>query len=80
MFTAFIVTLGLLVYAWILYPAGMLWRGRRGVAARSAPPAVRAGEWPSVSILFSAHNEEAVILKRLENLAALDYPPDKIQI
>jgi cellulose synthase/poly-beta-1,6-N-acetylglucosamine synthase-like glycosyltransferase len=77
MFTAFIVTLVLLVYAWILYPVGMLWRGRGAVCSRQS--AVGA-DLPHVAILFSAHNEEAVILKRLENLAALDYPPDKIQI
>jgi cellulose synthase/poly-beta-1,6-N-acetylglucosamine synthase-like glycosyltransferase len=33
-----------------------------------------------VAILFSAHNEAAVILKRLENLAQLDYPADRLQV
>ena len=35
---------------------------------------------PPVAILFSAHNEEAVIQERLENLDRLDYPAEKIQV
>ncbi len=80
MFTALIIILSLLLYAWLVYPVVMLWLGRRRVAAHSAPPTGREGELPSVAILFSAHNEAAVILKRLENLAQLDYPADKLQV
>ncbi|HHL40760.1 MAG TPA: glycosyltransferase family 2 protein [Deltaproteobacteria bacterium] len=35
---------------------------------------------PSVSILVSAYNEEDVIAKRIENLLALDYPADRLEI
>jgi len=35
---------------------------------------------PSVSILVPAHNEEAAIDKKLENLATADYPKQKIEI
>jgi cellulose synthase/poly-beta-1,6-N-acetylglucosamine synthase-like glycosyltransferase len=35
---------------------------------------------PTVSIVVAAHDEEAVIVRRLENLLALDYPAAKLEI
>jgi cellulose synthase/poly-beta-1,6-N-acetylglucosamine synthase-like glycosyltransferase len=35
---------------------------------------------PSVSVIVAAHDEEAVIERRLANLLALDYPPDLLEI
>jgi cellulose synthase/poly-beta-1,6-N-acetylglucosamine synthase-like glycosyltransferase len=35
---------------------------------------------PAVSLIVAAHNEEDVIERRLENLLALDYPPDKLEL
>jgi cellulose synthase/poly-beta-1,6-N-acetylglucosamine synthase-like glycosyltransferase len=35
---------------------------------------------PTVSLIVAAHNEEAVIGRRFENLRALDYPADKLEI
>jgi cellulose synthase/poly-beta-1,6-N-acetylglucosamine synthase-like glycosyltransferase len=35
---------------------------------------------PSISVVIAARNEAAVIGGRLANLAALDYPPDKLQV
>ena len=35
---------------------------------------------PTVSLIVPAHDEEAVIERRLENLLALDYAPDKLEI
>ena len=75
-----ILVMGMLVYGWIVYPAMLLLSGEGRVAERSAPPTVGDGDVPSIAIIFSAHNEESVILKRLENLAALDYPSDHIQV
>ncbi|HEX2560225.1 glycosyltransferase family 2 protein [Phenylobacterium sp.] len=37
-------------------------------------------EWPSVTVLVPAHNEERVIAGCLEHLLALDYPADKLTI
>jgi cellulose synthase/poly-beta-1,6-N-acetylglucosamine synthase-like glycosyltransferase len=50
-------------------------------AARLVPKPVRRQEWtPSVSVVVAAHDEEAVIGRRIENLLALDYPADRIEI
>jgi glycosyltransferase involved in cell wall biosynthesis len=35
---------------------------------------------PSISVVIAARNEAAAIGARLANLAALDYPPDKLQV
>ena len=35
---------------------------------------------PTVSVVIPAHNEETVIGRRIENLLALDYPPDLFTI
>jgi cellulose synthase/poly-beta-1,6-N-acetylglucosamine synthase-like glycosyltransferase len=35
---------------------------------------------PTVAIIVAAYNEESVIERRLENLRALDYPTDKVEI
>ena len=36
--------------------------------------------WPQVSLIIAAHNEEAVLVEKLDNSLVLDYPPDRIQI
>ena len=35
---------------------------------------------PTVTLIVAAHDEEVVIERRLENLLALDYPPDKLEL
>ncbi|HYE88873.1 MAG TPA: glycosyltransferase [Vicinamibacterales bacterium] len=40
----------------------------------------RAPIEPAVTIIVAAHNEEQRIERRLRNLLALDYPPDKLRI
>jgi cellulose synthase/poly-beta-1,6-N-acetylglucosamine synthase-like glycosyltransferase len=49
--------------------------------ARVRPKVVRKGDQtPSVTLIVPAHDEEAVIAGRLENLLALDYPPEQLEI
>ena len=51
------------------------------LAARLAPdPQARADETPSVSVIVAAHDEEDVIERRLENLLALDYPSEQLEL
>jgi cellulose synthase/poly-beta-1,6-N-acetylglucosamine synthase-like glycosyltransferase len=51
------------------------------IAARIAPRPVRREDvLPSVTVIVAAHNEEDVIARRLENLLALDYPTDLVEI
>ena len=70
--------IGLLGYSYAGYPLllalATLFRRKR----RAAPG--DPVSWPQVSIVISAHNEELVIGRRIENLLALDYPRERLQI
>jgi cellulose synthase/poly-beta-1,6-N-acetylglucosamine synthase-like glycosyltransferase len=73
-----LLSFGLLFYTYVGYPA-LLWLlsklAGKPEQSSSSPP-----EWPAVSILISAYNEERVIRARIENLFQLDYPKDRIEI
>jgi len=52
-----------------------------GTLARLRPRPVRKDDvLPTVSVVVAAHDEEPVIARRLENLLALDYPPELVEI
>lgn len=73
-----LTSFGLLFYTYAGYPA-LLWLlslAQRPAGNREAEPQ----EWPDISILISAYNEEQVIGERLENLLALDYPRERVEI
>jgi cellulose synthase/poly-beta-1,6-N-acetylglucosamine synthase-like glycosyltransferase len=68
-------SLGALAWTHAGYPAAA------ALAARlRTRPVRKGGALPSVSIVVAAHDEEAVIERRLENLLALDYPADRVEI
>ncbi len=71
----FWLSLAVLVWTHLAYPlVAALW-------ARVASRAVRRGDvLLAVTVIVAAYNEETVIERRLENLVALDYPPDKFHI
>lgn len=65
------------LYAYVGYPAILrLIAARRPPVRTPDPPA----EWPPVSIVLAAFNEDAQIRETLESLLALDYPSGKRQI
>jgi cellulose synthase/poly-beta-1,6-N-acetylglucosamine synthase-like glycosyltransferase len=71
----FWVSLVLLAWTHALYPA--LAAGLARIATR---PVRKQPIEPTVAIVIAAYNEEASIARRLENLLALDYPADKLEI
>ena len=74
--TLFRGSLGALAWTHLGYPlaVGALARVRERRVAKDA-------SWePSVSVIVAAYNEEDVIERRLENLLALDYPPDRLEL
>jgi cellulose synthase/poly-beta-1,6-N-acetylglucosamine synthase-like glycosyltransferase len=71
----FWASLASLGYAYVGFPAiavvrGLLRRGERYDDAAS----------PTVSVVIPAHNEGAVISRKLENILALDYPRDRLAV
>jgi cellulose synthase/poly-beta-1,6-N-acetylglucosamine synthase-like glycosyltransferase len=66
--------------------AGLVWTHAgyplfAALLARFTPRCVRAADIePAVTVIVTAYNEEPVIAARIENLLALDYPKDKLQL
>ena len=66
---------GLLAYTYILFPLLVLLR------AALRPRPYDSGEiTPTVTLVISARNEAASIGAKLENLLALDYPGDRLEV
>ena len=72
----FWVALGALLWTHAVYPlaAGIL----AGVRRRSV--SWSPGSEPRVAVVVAAHNEGEVIERRIGNLRALDYPPERLEI
>jgi len=81
---------GLIVYAYIGYPvvlfvlssASQMIRDLRFIFNRADRRTFHRTEedWPGVSIVIAAYNEEDVIAARIENCLALDYPRERLEI
>ena len=72
---AFWIAASLIGYSYFGYP---LWLWLR---SRWAPrPIRRSTVEPSVSVTMVVRNEEGILNKKVENLLALDYPADKLEL
>ncbi len=71
----FYVSLGLVLYGYVVFPLMLLVRGALW------PSAYRRGDvTPRVSLIIIAHNEAPSIAAKLANLLELDYPRELIEI
>ncbi len=84
----FWISVGLLLYTYGIYPLVLIAVGsvkqlksdlRFGLARRTRR-ASRDAACPRVSIVFAAHNEEAVIAQKMANCARLDYPAESLEV
>jgi cellulose synthase/poly-beta-1,6-N-acetylglucosamine synthase-like glycosyltransferase len=85
----FWISVGLLLYTYGGYPLVLILLGslqqfrsdlRFGLARRTRRASRDVVGRPRVSIVFAAHNEEAVIADKMVNCAELDYPADALEI
>jgi cellulose synthase/poly-beta-1,6-N-acetylglucosamine synthase-like glycosyltransferase len=71
----FWISLAALAWTHVLYPLCA------ALGARVVRRPVRSsGATPTVAVIVAGHNEEAVIARRVENLRALDYPGERVEI
>src|SRR5579862_365998 len=71
----FWLSLGALLWTHVGYPLAAT------ALARLAPRRRRSGgTTPSVAVIVAAHNEEASIARRIENLLGLDYPREQLEV
>jgi 1,2-diacylglycerol 3-beta-glucosyltransferase len=88
--TVWAVVIGLNLVSWgkwvvLAITAGICLQNLQLILTPAAPspqelPVATKSTWPSVSLLVSAKNEEAVIAKLVKMLSELDYPADKYEI
>ncbi len=74
------VTFGLLIYAVAGYPLVLLLCSRPKRAECEDGTVAGSPRPPSVSLLLSVYNEEAVISRKLDNFLRLDYPRDMLEL
>lgn len=71
----FWISLLLVAYAYAGYPFWLFLRSRWGTRPVRAAP-----HFPFVSIVVAAHDEAAVLPRKLQNLAELNYPADRYEL
>ena len=85
----FWISAGMVLYTYVGYPFLLLVVASLRQAFSDFRFALRGGQrrlrWtgeclPSVSLVFSAYNEAAVIEAKMRNCAELDYPPEQLEI
>src|SRR5436190_1813950 len=69
------ISIAIVVYTYLGYPV-LLWLLRPFLTR----PVRKGAIEPSVTIVVPAHNEAAVIAEKIDNLLALDYPADKLDL
>jgi cellulose synthase/poly-beta-1,6-N-acetylglucosamine synthase-like glycosyltransferase len=72
------ISLFLLVYPYLVYPFLLKILTRFFNANRNLSK--MSGEWPAVTFITSAYNEEQVIERKLRNALEMDYPRDLLEI
>jgi cellulose synthase/poly-beta-1,6-N-acetylglucosamine synthase-like glycosyltransferase len=68
-------SLGALAWTQVGYPVAAA-----ALARLRGRPVRKDDSTPSVSLIVAAHNEDGVIERRLENLLALDYPAEQLEL
>ncbi|WP_220719047.1 glycosyltransferase family 2 protein [Agarivorans litoreus] len=84
----FWLAVGLIGYSYAAYPVVLLMisgikqavRDTRYLWRRRERRSLEAKQWPSVSIIIAAYNEESCLQQRVDNLLQLSYPKDKLTI
>ena len=69
---AFWVLLFLIAHCYLLFPMTLPFVSE--IFKRKKKPEMGEAELPTVSILISAYNEEAVIERKIQNILEIDYP------
>lgn len=71
----FWLSLAFIAYTYAGYPLLM-----KALALVRPRPVRKAAITPPLTVIITAHNEEARLAAKLENTLALDYPPERLQV
>ena len=73
----FWISLFLIFYSYLIFPILLQWMARK---KESNEEVLLPEEYPFISVLISAFNEEYVIQSKIESLLKSDYPPERMEI
>ncbi len=80
----FAILTAVIIYHHIGYPLALRWLARRARAAGAQAPVAAMchddPQLPTVTLIVPAHNEATVMVSKLTNLEALDYPRARLKI
>jgi glycosyltransferase involved in cell wall biosynthesis len=72
----FWICVSVIAYVYLGYPL-LMWLLAQCKRYRPSP---NPCDWPTVSLIVAAYNEERVLAAKLANSLSLDYPPDRLEI
>src|SRR5262245_49811050 len=76
----FWISLGILFYCYLGYGIlAMILVGLKRIFVRKGKRK-ETGEWPPVTLIVTAYNEEKILQQKIQNTMAIDYPADKLQL
>ncbi len=75
-------SLAIALYTYVVYPllVGLASRFVPSETATNDLEGTRTSLWPKVTLVIASRREENLIVNRLRNAAALNYPPDRLEI
>ena len=76
----FWISIASIGYSYFVYPLLLKLAARLFGQQTTETPDIPRDELPFVSMVIAAYREEAVILERLNNIALLDYPSDRLEV
>ena len=68
-----------MIYAYAVYPL-LIWGLSQRYGRPAGAPLDDPTDWPEVTLLIAAYNEEDVIEERIRNALAMDYPRERLEI
>src|SRR5690606_27720340 len=74
----FWISSGIILYTYIVYFLVAVVLAR--FSSRRSPEVGRTDDWPEVTLVIAAYNEERFIAEKLRNSLELDYPTGKLKI
>ncbi|MBX2966254.1 MAG: glycosyltransferase family 2 protein [Cyclobacteriaceae bacterium] len=74
----FWISAGIVLYTYLLYFLIAVILAK--FSARKPPKTTEITDWPPITLIIAAYNEERFIAEKLQNSLALDYPPEKLTV
>ncbi len=75
---ALIASVAAIAYHLVVYPLILEWAASR--YGKDPVPAAALTDWPDITIVVPAYNEEKIIARKIQDLSAIDYPRERLHV